>query len=143
MKLEPNEDVPIYPIACVSKGKWFWAVWLTYSLYQNSSSSDCGQLQVSGYTATKSRALQKAKKAAGPRGCYWVSGMAARYHRKRRARHWGKGEPTFQPTFVYADWYTDGSEKPISTPHNIIKITQKRVYLDLRGYSPDNHKKGF
>lgn len=69
--------------------------------------------------------------------------MAARYHHERRARHWGKGEPTFQPTFVYADWYTDGSEKPISTPHNIIKITQKRVYVDLRGYSPNNRKKGF
>jgi hypothetical protein len=143
MRLEPAEDVPIYAVTCVSKGLWFWAVWVTFSSYQNHGSAECGLPQTSGYTATKALALQYAKKAAGFRGCYWRSGMASRYHREKRARHLGKGEQISQASFVYADWYPDGSEKPFSTPHHVIKITQKRVYVDLRSYSPDNRKKGF
>lgn len=143
MKLEPAEDVPIYSISCVSKGLWFWAVWVTFSSYHNHGSAVCGFPQASGYTGTKALALQYANKAAGFRGCYWRSGMAARYHREKRARHLGKGEQISHARFVYADWYPDGSEKPFSTPHRIIKITQKRVYVDLRSYSPDNRRKGF
>ena len=143
MKFEPDEDVPIYSVACVSKGQWFWAVWATFSSYQNPGSAECGLPQASGYTGKKAQALQYAKKVAGPRGCCWLSGMAARYHREKRTRRQKSGEHIFQAGFVYADWYPDGSEKPFSTPHRIIKITQKRVYVDLRGYSPDNRKKGF
>ena len=152
MRLEPDENVPIYSVACVSKEQWFWAVWSKTLYYQNHDPVKSNPPIASGYTSSKNQALNFAKIAAGPNGYCWLSGMAAQYHREKITKPVEKHERAFPNGFVYADWYPNSSPATggrlqgvasTSTPYRIIKITPKRVYVDARSFHSENQKKGF